>query len=105
MPLDERNQPGARIRHLEVARFVDVAGKEVPGQAERSDDILGPRHASMLRLDQKCRQAEQTIAVGLAGGDADRAAAPRRDIGEMLVEAGSGAFLEVEAETEIVEKL
>jgi len=59
-----------------------IALQKMPGQAEAREDV-GPLPRPAVA--QERWQGQQFIAVGLALGPADRAAALRADIGEIVI--------------------
>ncbi|KIU01172.1 hypothetical protein QU39_00255, partial [Staphylococcus aureus] len=66
--------------------------EEVAGQGDAVAHGLHPRGmAGARRLAQEGGERQQPIAIGLAGGSADGAPAPRRDVDERIVRPGRRA--------------
>ncbi len=62
------------------------------------------REGRLASGQQERRQREEPVAVGLAGGRGDGTAGSRRDIDQVVVDAGRGTLREIEADAQLVKQ-
>src|SRR6185503_532501 len=94
-------QAHARCGKSLVLRREDVALEEIAGERQSQPHFARPR---LRRGEEKWRQREQLVAPGLAGGERNRPPGLGRNESEIVVRAGGGAALEIEAEAKRCEQ-